>query len=326
MTSTSLPPSDDARDRAAYWFARLQSGEASAGERAQFEAWRAADPAHARQYAEIETLWQAAGTLDAAQQARLGRAYRAPVLPSRRRWLALGAGMGATAAAALVGVRLWPLPEEYARSIATARGDRQELSLPDGSLVSLNSGSALRVRYDAGQRRIWLEEGEAFFTVTRDAGRPFVVDAGTGRVTVLGTQFNVRREGDAFSVAVAGGTVRVERGPWWNRQRALLTAGQGSRYADAASTTPDLDVQAAIAWRDGRIVFRDTPLPQALAEMNRYLPDPLRPRFAEPRLAALRVSGIFDTANPKALLAALPRILPVSVQAGTAGTVDILPR
>lgn len=327
MTPTSLPPSDDARDLAAYWFARLQSGEASADERARFEAWRAADPDHARQYAAIETLWQSAGTLDAGQQARLGRAYRTTAaMAGRRRWLAYGAGAGAAVAASLVAVTLWPLPEEYARSVATSRGERQEISLPDGSLLHLNTGSAARVRYDAGHRRVWLEDGEAFFTVTRDASRPFIVETGSGQVTVLGTQFNVRREGEAFSVAVSGGTVRVDRGPWWRRQSAVLTAGQGSRFAETASARPEVDVQAATAWRDGKIVFRETPLSQALAEMNRYLAEPVRPRFADPKLAALRVSGIFDTANPRALLAALPRILPLSVQSAADGTVDIVPR
>jgi len=365
----------DPRDLAAYWFARLRSGEADARERDAFEAWRRADPANARQYARVEALWDAAGELSQAERAALGyggrRAFvsppssvsllasvsepaspppspspfppsvaspsspvpapapvRAPARPAaaRRRWLLAGlAGAAAAGVLAFVAPARWLAAPDYQVRAETGRGERRTVPLPDGSMLTLNTDTAVEARFYGPRREVALLRGEALFEVSHAPDRPFVVDAGSGSVTVTGTRFDVRRHADAFSVTVAEGSVRVDSGPWWRRSSAALSAGASARAASAGGiAVARADVDAVLAWREGKLVFDATPLPQAVAEINRYLAQPAV--VADPAAGRLRVSGIFDIDDAQALLGSLPRILPVEVRRGADGRAEIVLR
>lgn len=323
----------DPRDAAAFWFARVHSERMSEAERQQFDAWLRADPAHGLEYRRARGIWNASGQLGEdrlralVQEEAPAAARRRSPLSSRRRVMA-GAAFACTAAV-VAGVALprWMAGDPaYAAQYATQPGQRQRVSLPDASVIDLNTATQLAVTLYADRRVVALAAGEATFSVTPDASRPFYVEAGGVTVRVTGTRFNVRRDGDAVRVAVDAGTVAVEAGHWWNRSQVLLSAGQGTRTVEDGRLSPSekWDVPTLLAWHAGRAVFRDVPLSDAVAEMNRYGHPPIRVSGAD--VAALRVSGVFSVDNPRAFLDLLPAIAPVRVQAGSDGSPVIVRR
>ncbi|WP_390349091.1 sigma-70 family RNA polymerase sigma factor [Variovorax boronicumulans] len=197
-------------------------------------------------------------------------------------------------------------------ALASQRGQLVRHTLQDGSSLQLDAQSQAEVRYYAAQRLVNLTRGAAFFDVTRDAARPFVVTAGAVRVTVLGTRFGVERQGnradggDVVLVQVASGHVRVEAPGMAARE---LRADQGLRIA------PDGSVVAthgqAASWREGELVFGDATLGEALERLSRYTPSDLR---ATPGAARLPLSGRVRIAQAQAWLDALPRAMPVRLR------------
>ncbi|MBV7486414.1 FecR family protein [Bordetella sp. BOR01] len=335
------------RDLAAYWFTREQSGAMSAAERQQFVAWRQADPLNERQYRHVQALWDAAGQVPASRLRALGYAAAADhappaaaigsghrhapgFSPGRRRIIY---GMGATCAVAAVGSaatigahRLWRGAPDYEAAFSTNRGEQRREQLPDSTQFDLNTGTTARVQFYDDRRNVALAAGEILCRVAPDPNRPFVVDADTGSVRTLGACFNMRREGDTIVVTVAQGEIELSAGPWWRRQTTRLAAGwEASAGPDGIPPAYDnADVAAKTAWRDGQIVFRGTPLSEAVAELNRYLDQPVLLR--DPKVRGMRISGIFRIDDPGALLAALPRIMPVQVQPHADGRAEIVAR
>lgn len=322
----------DPRDAAAFWFARVHSEQMSQAERQQFDAWLRADPAHDLEYRRARGIWNASSQLGedrlrALLQEAPAAARRPRAVSSRRRVMA-GVAVACTAAvvAAVVLPRWIAGDPGYSAQYATQPGQRQHVTLPDTSVVDLNTATQLSVALYDDRRVVALAAGEATFSVTPDASRPFYVEAGGATVRVTGTRFNVRRDGDAVRVAVEAGTVAVEAGHWWNRSQVLLSAGQGTRTVEEGRLSPSekWDVPNLLAWHAGRAVFRDVPLADAVAEMNRYGHAPIRVSGAD--VAAMRVSGVFSVDNPRAFLDLLPAIAPVRVQAGPDGSSLIVRR
>jgi len=309
----------DPRDAAAAWFARARSGRMSGADHQDFDAWLQANPAHRKEYSLLEQLWDSTGQAGHERlRALAGAPPDAPGTHSGRgRRAMLGwtlAGAGALAAAGLgVGLR-WQGPASFEQALATAHGQRRTAMLPDHSSIDLNTDSRAVVRYYADRREVELEAGEASFSVTADASRPFVVRAGRAAVRVTGTRFNVRRREDATEVAVSAGSVEVKTGGWAFWRRETLGPGQALLATrDGLTPAAAVDVAAVTAWREGRIVFNDTPLPEAVAELNRYAPFVIRLEGA--RLRQVRVAGTLNVDSPGTLLDLLPRIAPVRVRA-----------
>ena len=325
-----LDPSQfpDPRDAAAAWFARERSGRMSPKEHHAMQAWLDADPAHRTEYALLERLWTTTGQ---AGHNRLREMAGLPPPPrsagTRSRRAMLGwtlAGAGALAAGTLgVGLR-WQSPPAFEQTLQSAHGQRRSVRMPDDSLIDLNTDTQAIVRYYADAREIELERGEASFSVTADASRPFIVRAGRAVVRVTGTRFNVRRLDDATEVAVSAGAVEVRADTLAFWRRETLGPGQGLvATRDGLSAVNAVDVAAVTAWRDGRIVFNNTPLPRAVAELNRYAPFVIRLEGA--RLAQVRVAGMVNIDTPGTLLELLPRIAPVRVTAESAGRYVLTP-
>jgi len=309
--------SDDPRDLAAAWFAYLQSGEATQAQRRRFERWRSAHPEHERQYRNVQQIWQATLQLPESELRGILARREAPAgAPSAaRRRLGLGLA-GACCAAAAGGVGWYFLGEEsrqYTARLASARGEHRQEKLPDGSVLDLNTGTRALVRYYAGRRVVELQEGEIFFSVHHDAQRPFLVEAGDARIVVTGTRFNVRFGAEAVHVSVESGSVNVSAGPWWRERTRSLAKGQGMWVSgrDGVGDAVAEDLNAVLAWKRGKIVFEDTPLQQAIAEINRYLPQPAR--LDAPALRDHRVAGILSIDDPQALIDMLPEFAPVRV-------------
>lgn len=320
--------SADPRDAAAYWFARVHSGDFTEQEKRTFTMWRRADPAHEREYRALDEIWQVAGLIPVDELRALAHApagdglYRRSA--TRRHLFTAGVAFCTVAVAgSYVAINRWGGDPLFSVELRTNVGERRSETLPDGSILDLNTATTASVRYYAGRRTVELASGEIMFSVTRDTERPFVVDVGVASVRVTGTRFNVMRENDEVRVAVASGRVEVSSGKWWNRRITALTAGLGANVIGEQGVEParQVDVQSLTAWREGKIVFKDQPLVDVVREMNRYLPQ--RIQIADNRLSRLSVAGVFNLDEPRTFLNALRQSLPVQTHEQADGSVTL---
>ena len=202
-------------------------------------------------------------------------------------------------------------------SHSTAMGTVQSVPLADGSRTVLGSDSRIDVRLSRSERRIDLQQGEAFFEAASDPRRHFVVHVGDRRVTAVGTRFSVRRDGRDLRVVVTEGTVRLEADPRDGLQRpaALLPAGSVA-LATAAGVMvrsgPVADAEHLVDWQHGMLAFRDTTLAEAAAEFNRY--NTRRIVIADDATAALRVGGSFRWSNAEGFTRLLEQGFPVRAE------------
>jgi transmembrane sensor len=195
----------------------------------------------------------------------------------------------------------------------TPIGGTASVPLSDGSHITLNTATDVRVDLSPKERHVNLEKGEAFFVVAKDSKRPFVVEAGSKRVVAVGTQFSVRRDGDALEVVVTEGVVRLETsGPGTSAsssagaaapQVSRLPAGTIARARDGDVLVEEhslLEAQEALSWRQGYLTFHETTLSDAIGEFNRYNDHKIR--LDDPALAAIRISGTFRPTNYEAFV------------------------
>lgn len=242
--------------------------------------------------AAVAETWDALDRLrnDPAILAELRRPYRAPL------WQRLSTARNATAAAAAVvlvaGAAIaWSLmPQTYTTRI----GEQRLIQLADGSQVTLNTDSRIEVRVDSHERHVELARGEAYFDVAKLGGAPFVVESGRSEVRVTGTRFNVRDSNDGVRVDVLEGRVLAgAHAATRPAGAAVLLAAQAVsldsnglvRWRGAA------DIDHVDDWRRGRVYFNETPLRDAVADMNRY--STVRLVITTPGIADLPVSGVF---------------------------------
>lgn len=327
----TCPPSSDDLDHpsdAAHWFARMQSGEASEQDHQAFRAWRDASAENERRYREVEYLWRATQAVPAKRLRSLLPDSAVPAPSAKRRYLTLG--LGALGVLALTTGTLyqsgWLDSAQETVLLVTAKGERRQIKLPDGSIVDLNTDTIAQARLSVDRREVELIQGEVFFSVEHYQTLPFIVHTDLGTITVTGTRFNVRREVDSVLVNVQSGSVKVQSGPWWRRQERLLGAQQQVllRQGTEPSRVQTADVESLTAWQRGKIIFRNTPLETVVQEMARYLPQPLS--LDAPALRQHRISGIFDIDQPETVIKALPAIAPIRIQSDAAGVLHIMAR
>lgn len=342
------PDHDPLDAEAALWAARLHDG-LSREEEAELQAWLAGAPARADRLAEVQGLEQRLDDLPADDRAALRAAVRPatagrgavglPPRAGRRVWP--GALLAGLAVALVVGGWQgwvhWQAQPTFVRTYATERGQQLSARLPDGSSLRLDTASRLEVVLYRQRREVRLAQGRAFFEVSRDGTRPFEVQAGAVRVTVLGTRFSVRHTTDgpaagSVQVAVEEGRVRVARP---GVDGAVSSAGAGgsagldlgagqSVVAEAGGTVRPLPVaiDATLAWREGRLVLDGTPLAEALAEFERYVDTGLV--ISDPAVAALRLNGSFDVREVGAFRRSLTQVLPVRLKPRDDGRMEVV--
>lgn len=310
MNEPSAYGGDAARSEAADWIVRLQADDLTEADALAFDAWLQASPAHVRAYDAALTVW---GEFDAAgpevREALMATRVRRPA-PSRRFYLAAGA-MAAAAAVAVIVVPAWT-PEAAPASYTTAIGEHRTVALADGSTIELNAGTRLSVALDPRERRVVLDEGQAVFDVAADARRPFLIAAGDRTVRVVGTQFDVRRRDGRLSVTVARGVVEVRPAGEAGGRAFRLRPGQ---RLDHVEGSPEARVIAAapeevLGWRSGRLVYRDRPLGEVVADLNEQFPTPIR--LEDPSLAATPISGVLILDDQDAVIRRLALLVSVS--------------
>jgi len=292
----------DQIERAAIaWYLWVKQPTASAADRAACDAWRAADPAHARAFAAAAALWDRLER--PATELGAGDWYRPRRAPSPVWRFARRAGLAAaTLAIIAIGV-LWRDPGLLDRARAdhaTAPGARAEVLLADGSRAYLDGDSAIAVDFRGTARSLRLLRGRAWFDVAPDPARGFTVQAGAVEAQVLGTAFAVELAPQVTGVTVERGRVAVAVA---GQRAAALGPGQRLRLANGQVEQDSVNPETALAWRRGVIVFDRATLKAVVAELDRMGPG--RVLVTDAALGELTLSGVFRADDREAVLGAL---------------------
>ena len=313
---------DIRRRETASWFARLNQRKVSAADIKAFSAWRRV-PGNAEAFDRLQAVWEATETLadDPEIAALTERAKGGATARDRARaqfsniLKPLGTA-GALVAVLVVGLGVWSLtrPALY----ATAIGEQRTVRLDDGSRITLDTASKVEVRLGRDRRSVSLVEGQALFDVEGDPDRPFVVTAGDTRVRALGTRFDVRRVGSGARVVLIEGRVAVRDGSEPDRAWSLAP-GQQVLTAAPRPVIVVADLPTVTSWASGRLIFRETPIGEAIAEVNRY--SPRRIELRATGFAAIPVSGAFDSGDIDGFVAALTDLYPLEARRSADGTI-----
>lgn len=292
---------------AADWLMRVRAAPADAALARAFEDWLDASEDNRRAFAGVARSWELIGEVPPAhfnpQNGVEGVARAIPAVPRLRRWRPLAAAVAL--AACLVAFLAYPallllIEADY----RTSTGMSRAVTLDDGTRIALGADSAIAVDMAADRRMVRLLQGEAFFDVQPDPARPFVVDAGGVDVRVLGTSFNVRRSSADTMVELAEGSVDLDY-PGHTEAQARLAPGQ-SALVDLDTgrlTRGEIAPQDIGTWREGRLFVQDATIADVVEQLRRYH----RAWIAVPdgALAARRVTGLYDLADPDRALRAL---------------------
>lgn len=312
VTQRALPVSE----QAAEWLVALDDGGLDAAARVEFLGWLRQSPDHIREFLQLSALH-----VELAQNPELDRTIDELVSTARADVVSLSDDrsdvpptqsatrrlpLWSVAAMLLIGIALVTIivlpataPEET--TYQTALGEQRSIALDDGSVIVLNTLSNVRVHYSEAERRVALLSGEVLFDVARDADRPFVVDAGSMQLEVLGTRFNVYRQAEETVLTVVEGEVAVLNAEQSGRVATLpeppitVTAGQqvAIENASGALTQEEIpEASPAIAWTERKLVFNAVPLIEVAEEFNRY--NRRRLRIDDSGLAKRPITGVFN--------------------------------
>ena len=311
-----------ARAEAAAWIVRLHGPHRSPEIEAAFRDWLAAHPQNGEQFERVTEVWEAGSSVPVPGVPRL-TSWKEP--SSGRKWSLAAAVL--VLVCGLVGWGAWRVWSDP--TYTTGIGEQRIVRLDDGTRLSLNSGTHVRITYSDSERRVELERGEAYFEVAHNPARPFIVTAGARQVIALGTTFVVRYETVQTAVTLLEGSVAVSPvpdspsaaplqqpkgmqsastnrlpGPGVRTGAQRENIGQelilspGERVTFTAGGNPRLDeprIEAVTAWRRGEVMLDKTELADAIAELNRYDKNTLI--IDDPKIAALTISGIYQAGD-----------------------------
>jgi transmembrane sensor len=298
------------------WLTLLHSGEASEADRARFTAWLQADPRHQRAYDGLHLLWRDISTLSQLRELEPvpPRPVGRPASITARRTLPLAA---AAAAAGLAIALIFSQPhsvvqppamtaavptEEYQSQL----GEVRTIHLADGSTLTLGARSRAIVSFSDSERRVRLEQGEAYFDVSKNPARPFYVAAPGTAVRVVGTRFDVRVGDGHVRVAVDEGIVAVN-----NRSDALTRGQRIDVMPDGGMTAvTQVDGGPVAAWREGRLVYDGATLADVVSDLSRYRANVT---LSSAAIGKLRVTAGLRVEQIDQFVDRLPDILPVRV-------------
>lgn len=309
-TSTSV------YQEAAAWVLRVSEAGDDPDLRDALDAWRDRSPEHARAFAAAAGAWGLLGDQATSPEllARRRDALHRARAAGRRRWFgpsldrrALAAGIAAAVAAPLAVVGWWRLQAPAEQAYATGHGEQRTILLADGSRLSMDALSRVKVAFSRELRAIALEAGRVNVEVAKDPQRPLLVRAGGPTVTALGTVFTVERAAEAVVVTLVEGRVAVGR----ERARTLrMQPGQELTLMQDGRTTlrEHVDTEQALAWREGKLIFDDEPLAAAATRMNNY---GARRIVVEGGAQGLRISGVFRAGDVEAFVGAVESYFPI---------------
>jgi transmembrane sensor len=297
---------------AAAWLARLQRGNLSEQDIREFEAWKQQSREHERAWADMRALWEDPAILAALQVVALSssRTGRAPRLSLYRRPLIMGSmAVGLAVALLVIALSSRNLLLRLQADFQTALGEQRSLQLPDGSSVTMNTKTSIATEFGAARRRIRLLEGEAFFAVSPDPHKPFVVESHNVVARAIGTAFLVKEHGDSLQVAVINGSVdvrlRKNEGPHVELNAGQQVAITGDRLSQPTPANPEL----LTAWLRRRLIFDGTPLTEVVDELNRYHAG--RIMILGTGVGRIQVSGFYHLSDIATIVDTLAQTLPI---------------
>lgn len=327
----SLPDRAKMREQAGAWLVRLDRG-LDRREQHDLKVWLSTSEAHRRYLHKLASTWDGMGVLETLREmfplqheVRPRATGEAGSGGAHSRWWYSLAAAGAIVVLVVGTLMLNPLDSrlpETRQALATIAGQQTNHVLPDGSRILLNTRSRIAVDFNRRVRIVRVYEGEVGFDVAHEVDRPFVVYAGQGLVSAVGTAFSVRVEADVVDLIVTKGQVGVisnitedprpeqlmipERFTGNDRSRALISAGHGARFEDVIESIEHLDAETLErkqAWRQGALIFKGEPLEEVLAEVGRYTDQQIV--ITDPSIRYVPVGGHFRTSDINTLVALL---------------------
>lgn len=302
---------------AAGWAARVDRGPLERGDEEKFHAWLGEDVRCAGAYGRMRALSLASERARALGPDFDRAAFKSRPLLARRTVLRAGGALAASTLVAVAGT--WQVLRHRGR-FSTGKGETKVVTLKDGSTVTLNTSSEIRVSYSNVQRSVELVDGEALFDVARNKLLPFFVTAGDTSVRVVGTSFTVRRLDKApVQVLVREGIVEVfkpETGtiPVRVTANTMAVAPVSENAAITAMPLPVAQVHRQLAWQNGQIAFEGETLAQAAQEFSRY--SDIRIVIDSPALAKEEIAGLFKATDPVGFAKTVAISLNARVQVG----------
>jgi transmembrane sensor len=291
------------RGQAVDWLLRLQDNPEDEALEAEFRDWLSRDPARGQIYQRVQRVMGDASHL-LSSDVDFTRSAARRSLPRAR-------SVVASVALLLLcsgGFFLADGPMRLRADVISGVGEPQTLILNDGSRVELNASSAIAIDLGANERRVTLLRGEAYFQVAADPTLPFVVAAGNGTTTALGTAFDVNLTAGATRVIVTEHAVMVD-----TRERLRVGEGEQLSYDSDGSLghIEQADPDMALAWRQGRLAFDDRPLSAVVEEIARYIPGKII--IAQTALSDRRISGSLNLAAPEETLRSFANAFQIKV-------------
>lgn len=328
----------EVEEQAAAWLVKRDAGRWTEADQQALDGWLEASTAHTVAFIRLESAWQRTGQLKALGAGtprgtvpspddwQLSAVFKTPTdvpdVTLRSSFWSLDRALWAMAASIVLAIMIGAWYVHWSEPLyRTPLGGVASVPMNDGSTITLNTDSAIRVALDERQRRVRLNQGEAFFQVAKDPNRPFIVGVDGVQVIAVGTAFSVRRDGDDVLVAVTEGVVKIE-GDGHSVPVAAGNVARSGRDGTIVESKGASDLDAALSWRTGFLVFRETPLADAVAEFNRY--NGRKIVVADDGVGAIRLSGKFRSTQHDAFIRLLEAGFPVRVQ--QAGNSVILTR
>lgn len=279
--------------RAAEWVAARRNPDWSETQQAELDAWLTKSIANRVAYVRMDATWRRTDRI-AALRKPMRETPQAPQT-RRGRWVRLVGFVGVTAVVfGAVAVNYLQAPRS--QLIETPKGGREQVVLADGSLIELNTDSAIRVKIETAARAVELVRGEAYFQIKHDSTRPFVVTAGAQRVVDLGTKFLVRLLPGAVNVSLVEGKARLDSAG--SQQSTVLSPGDvamATAYSTKVTRKSPRALSESLAWQHGNVVFHNERLADAVSELNRYGGPQLV--VADKDAGRLAINGTFLTNN-----------------------------
>jgi len=314
LSRTGAIAEDPLLTQAALWHERMQ--DPSAPTQGTFAAWRDASPQHAAAFAQVSAAHEQSAALAeespllALRQQTLARTLLARP-PARRRPAIIAATVLALVGTPLAAysIHAWNAAHTQAPSIEsfhTDVGQQADVTLPDGSLVTLDTNSRLEVRFASGERSMRLD-GQGWFRI-KSSATPWRIEAGGQTFTAAQGSFDLRTDPGQLRAYADSGHLGV------GEDSTALTLAPGRLLAQRGDdrVIRDLSDPASFTgWREGMLQFQNVPLSDAVSEFNRYRHHPIR--LTDPRAGALRISGAFRAGESTRFLSALSTGFPVTL-------------
>ena len=362
-------------ERALHWFTLMRSDSLTDSDRAAYKTWLNANLAHRRAYRQLEELWGLVGDFadspavhEACVQARRFNPKAVHHLPPQpeaeaptraqtttrsapRHWL--GAALAASLMLVFLGTNMISDTRWNPDTYQTAVGEQKTVLLEDGSTLVLDTQTRVAVRFSPEERRIVLQQGQARFDVAHNKHRPFVVEAGDGVITALGTAFVVKKVagnnlGDEVLVTLLEGKVAVGRqqeaakrlsadrhrpseehkdvAPQTRQPPTVtLEAGQQVAYSTerGLSQAAEVDLEQATAWQAGRLVFEGHSLANVVDDLNRY--SRTRILLGDGTLESIKITGVFKTGDNQKVVQTLKSYFNIRVARDSNGNLVLFP-